>query len=262
MTDLYDEITDEQLERYARHIIMDEVGDLGQQKLIAAKVLVIGAGGLGSAMLPYLAASGVGTIGIIDDDVVDLSNLQRQVIHATDDIGANKAENAAKRMRAINPEITINVYSERINADNAATIMKSYDIIADGCDNFSTRLLVSDTAVALQKTLVSAALGRFDGQLATFSPHQSTSENALPCYRCFMPQDPGPKAQRSCSDVGVLSPVAGIIGTMQATEVVKVIMGIGLSLAGKILIFDALDMRSRVINLPADPACPVCGNKK
>jgi molybdopterin-synthase adenylyltransferase len=258
MTKVHKDITDKQLERYARHIIMDEVGDLGQQKLLAAKVLVIGAGGLGSAMLTYLAAAGVGTIGVIDNDVVDLSNLQRQIIHTTDDIGKNKAQNAAKRMLAINPDITVNIYSERLNADNAATIIAPYDIVADGCDNFATRLLVSDTAVTLKKTLVSAALGRFDGQLATFAPHLGTADNPLPCYRCFMPADPGPNAQRSCSDVGVLGPVAGIIGTMQATEVVKLIMGIGGSLVGKILIFDALDMRSRVIALPADPACPIC----
>lgn len=258
MTNTHADITDEQLERYARHIIMDEVGDLGQLKLLAAKVLVIGAGGLGAAMLTYLAAAGVGTIGVIDDDKVDLSNLQRQVIHTTDDIGAGKAANAAKRMRAINPDITINVYSERLAPDNVATIMEPYDIIADGCDNFATRLLVSDTAVTLKKTLVSAALGRFDGQLATFAPHLGSADSPLPCYRCFMPKDPGPNAQRSCSDVGVLGPVAGIIGTMQATEVVKNIMGIGETLIGKILIFDALDMRSRVITLPADPQCPTC----
>lgn len=258
MTDDFDNISDEQLERYARHIILKEVGGSGQKKLLSAKVLVIGAGGLGAAMLPYLAAAGVGTIGVIDDDAVDLSNLQRQVIHTTDDIGTNKATNAAKRMRAINPDISVNVYSERLSADNAAAIMEPYDIVADGCDNFATRLLVSDTAVALKKTLVSAALGRFDGQLATFAPHLGTPDNLLPCYRCFMPEDPGPNAQRSCSDVGVLGPVAGIIGTMQATEIVKIIMGLGRSLAGKILIFDALDMRSRVITLPADPQCPVC----
>ena len=258
MTDSFDDISDEQLERYARHIIMDEVGDLGQQKLLASKVLVIGAGGLGAAMLTYLAAAGVGTIGVVDDDKVDLSNLQRQVIHTTDDIGVDKASNAAKRMRAINPDITINVYSERLTPDNVATIMAPYDIIADGCDNFATRLLVSDTAVALKKTLVSAALGRFDGQLATFAPHLGSTDSPLPCYRCFMPHDPGPNAQRTCSDVGVLGPVAGVIGTMQATEVVKNIMGIGETLKGKILIFDALDMRSRVITLPADPQCPIC----
>ena len=258
MTNTYPDITDEQLERYARHIIMDEVGELGQQKLLASKVLVIGAGGLGAAMLTYLAAAGVGTIGVIDDDKVDLSNLQRQVIHTTDDVGVDKASNAAKRMRAINPDITINVYSERLGADNVASIIEPYDIIADGCDNFATRLLVSDTAVALKKTLVSAALGRFDGQLATFAPHLGSADSPLACYRCFMPNDPGPNAQRTCSDVGVLGPVAGVIGTMQATEVVKNIMGIGETLIGKILIFDALDMRSRVITLPADPQCPIC----
>ena len=258
MTDTLADITDEQLERYARHIIMDEVGELGQQKLLASKVLVIGAGGLGAAILTYLAAAGVGTIGVVDDDKVDLSNLQRQVIHTTDDIGMDKASNAAKRMQAINPDITINVYSKRLGADNVAAIMEPYDIIADGCDNFATRLLVSDTAVALKKTLVSAALGRFDGQLATFAPHLGSADNPLPCYRCFMPNDPGPTAQRTCSDVGVLGPVAGVIGTMQATEVVKNIMDIGETLIGKILIFDALDMRSRVITLPADPQCPIC----
>ena len=258
MTDDFDDISDEQLERYARHIILKEVGGSGQKKLLAAKVLVIGAGGLGAAMLPYLAAAGVGTIGVIDDDVVDLSNLQRQTIHTTGDIGVNKAQNAAARMRAINPDISVNIYAERITADNAAAIMAGYDIIADGCDNFATRLIVSDAAVKLAKPLVSAALGRFDGQLSTFAPHQGTPDSPLPCYRCFMPQDPGPDAQRSCSDVGVLGPVAGIIGTMQATEVVKNIIGLGETLVGKILIFDALDMRSRVISLPADPACPVC----
>lgn len=253
-------ITDEQLERYARHIVLNEVGGKGQMKLLRAKVLVIGAGGLGAAMLPYLAAAGVGTIGVIDDDVVDLTNLQRQTIHTTHDIGEPKAENAAKRMRAINPDVNVTIYNERLTAENAEAIIAGYDIVADGCDNFATRLVVSDACVALEKTLVSAALGRFEGQVATFAPHRGTVGNPLPCYRCFMPEDPGADAQRTCSDVGVLGPVAGIIGTMQATEVVKDIIGIGTSLAGKIFIFDTLDMRSRVIGLPADPACKICHN--
>ena len=249
------DFTDEQLDRYARHIILREVGGSGQMALLRAKVLVVGAGGLGAPMLLYLAAAGVGTIGIIDDDVVELSNLQRQVIHATADIGKNKVDSAAETIAALNPDVTVVPINARLSADNAVEIIGAYDIIADGTDNFTTRHLVSDTCVALGKTLVSAALGPFEGQLATFKPHAG---DGLPCYRCFLPEAPPPDAERTCADFGILGAVAGVLGTMQALEILKEITGAGESLAGKMLLVDAQNMMMRRIGLPKDPACPCC----
>lgn len=249
------DFTDEQLERYARHIILKDVGGAGQMALMQARVLVVGAGGLGSPLLSYLAAAGVGTIGIVDDDAVDLSNLQRQIIHATGDIGTGKAASAAASMAALNPDVNIIQHSSRLGAENAAEIIGAYDIVADGTDNFKTRHLVNDTCVALRKTLVSAALGPFEGQIATFKPHAG---EGLPCYRCFLPEEPPEDMQRTCSDIGILGAVAGVVGTLQATEVLKEILGIGDSLAGKMLMYDALSATTRIIKLPQDPNCPVC----
>lgn len=249
------DFTDQQLERYARHIILKEVGGAGQAALLNAKVLVVGAGGLGAPLLLYLAAAGVGTIGIVDNDVVELSNLQRQVIHATPDVGLSKVESAAAKIRALNPEVTVNAISDRMTSENAKRIIGGYDIVADGTDNFETRLLVSDTCVQQEKTLVSAALGPFEGQLATFRPHAG---NGLPCYRCFVPEAPPPDQARTCADFGILGAVAGMIGSMQALEVLKEITGVGESLAGKLLLVDALGMSVRKIGLPQDPSCPVC----
>lgn len=250
------EFTDQQLERYARHIILRDVGGAGQIALLNAKVLVVGAGGLGAPVLQYLAAAGVGTLGIVDDDVVELSNLQRQVIHTTPDIGVAKAESAATKINALNGDVTVNLHKVRLDADNATNIIAGYDIVADGTDNFETRHVVSDTCVNLKKTLVSAALGPFEGQLATFKPYAGAG---LPCYRCFLPDEPPADMQRTCSDIGILGAVAGVMGTLQALEVLKEILGLGESLAGKMLFYDALAASTRTIGLPQDPECRVCG---
>ncbi|MBO6504265.1 MAG: molybdopterin-synthase adenylyltransferase MoeB [Kordiimonadaceae bacterium] len=249
------DFTDEQLERYARHIILKDVGGAGQLALMRAKVLVVGAGGLGSPLLSYLAAAGVGTIGIVDDDEVDLSNLQRQIIHATNDIGEAKSESAAASIAALNSDVKVVQHNLRLDAENVADIIGNYDIVADGTDNFKTRHIVNDTCVALKKTLVSAALGPFEGQIGTFKPHAG---EGLPCYRCFLPEEPPEDMQRTCSDIGILGAVAGVVGTLQATEVLKEILGIGDSLAGKMLFYDALTASTRTIKLPQDPKCPVC----
>ena len=255
--------SDEQLERYARHIILREVGGTGQAALMNARVLVVGAGGLGAPMLMYLAAAGVGTLGIVDDDTVELSNLQRQIIHATPDIGASKAANAARRIADLNPDVSVNIHSVRLDAENAETLIAGYDIVADGSDNFATRHRVADTCVALDKTLVSAALGPFEGQVSTFKPHASKPDTCppLPCYRCFIPQPPEDDSERTCSDRGILGAVAGVVGSLQALEVLKEITGVGDSLAGRLMLFDALTMTSRTIDLPRDPACPCCRDK-
>lgn len=253
------DFTDEQLERYARHIILRDVGGAGQMALLKARVLVVGAGGLGSPVLSYLAAAGVGTLGIVDDDVVDLSNLQRQIIHATGDIGIPKADSANAKIAGLNPDVSVVLHKERLTADNAADIITDYDIVADGTDNFKTRHIVNDTCVALGKTLVSAALGPFEGQVATFKPHAG---RGLPCYRCFLPDEPPEDMQRTCSDLGILGAVAGVVGTLQATEILKEILDIGDSLAGKMLFYDALYASTRTIKLPQDPKCPVCAIKE
>lgn len=251
------DFTDEQLERYARHIILKEVGGAGQMALLNARVLVVGAGGLGAPMLMYLAAAGVGTIGIIDDDEVELSNLQRQVIHRTGDVGVAKVESAAAKIRELNSDVKLELRKERLTPENAEEIISSYDIVADGTDNFKTRHLVSDTCVALKKTLVSAALGPYEGQIATFKPHAGDN---LPCYRCFLPEEPAADQQRTCSDFGILGAVAGVVGSLQTLEVLKEITGVGDSLAGKMLMVDALSMNMRKIGLPKDPGCSICSN--
>jgi molybdopterin-synthase adenylyltransferase len=247
------DLTDAQLDRYARHIIMPEIGGLGQRRLLAAKVLVIGAGGLGSPCLEYLAAAGVGTIGIVDDDVVELSNLQRQTIHTTSDIGVPKTQSAAARIAALNPDVTVIEHRVRLTADNADDLICNYDIIADGSDSFATRFAVSDACLRLHKILVSAAVGRLDGQLATFIGHLPDQ----PCYRCFVPQTPG-DSDRTCADSGVLGALTGIIGTLQALEVIRLLTGMGETLTGKILLFESLTSRQHIIRLPKDPACPQC----
>ena len=249
------DLTPDQLERYARHIVLPEIGGPGQQKFLQSKVLVIGAGGLGSPLLAYLAAAGVGTIGIADFDTVSLSNLQRQIIHATPGIGRAKTDSAADMLKAINPDVRVVSHSEKLTADNAADIISGYDLVADGCDNFTTRLLVSDICVNQQKTLVSAAVRRFEGQISTFNPH--TGKN-LPCYRCFVPEIP-PEEAENCADIGILGAVTGVLGTLQATEVLKELLDTGESLAGRLLLYDALSARIRTINLPRDPACTACG---
>jgi molybdopterin-synthase adenylyltransferase len=247
------DLTDAQLDRYARHIVLPEIGGQGQKKLLAAKVLVIGAGGLGAPCLHYLAAAGVGTIGIVDDDVVDASNLQRQVIHRTADIGRSKTQSATDALAALNPDITIIQHPVRLTAENAQTLIRNYDIVADGSDTFETRFIVNDACVTLGKTLVSSAVGRFEGQLATYRGHD---EN-YPCYRCFVREAPG-GAQRSCADAGIIGALTGIMGSLQALEIIREITGFGDTMAGRLMLYDAISARTRIIRLPKDPACPTC----
>ncbi len=251
---MHADFSDDEITRYSRHILLEEVGGGGQAKLRAARVLVVGAGGLGSPLVLYLAAAGVGTIGVIDDDVVELSNLQRQIAHTTDRLGQKKVQSAAAAARAINPAVTIEAIEARLTAQNAAGLIARYDIVCDGSDNFPTRFLVADACVEARRTLVSAAVLRFDGQLSTFKPHVGG-----PCYRCLHPAPPPDGMIPSCSEAGILGAVTGVMGSLQATEVLKEIMGIGEGLSGRLLIWDAFSARIRTIRLPKDPACPVCG---
>jgi adenylyltransferase/sulfurtransferase len=249
-----------QINRYARHILLPEVGGTGQQKLLDSRVLVIGAGGLGSPLLLYLAAAGVGTLGVVDDDVVDLSNLQRQIIHSTDAVGEPKVESAARTIAAINPDVTVIAHKERIRADNALELISGYDVIADGSDNFATRFLVNDTCYLAEKTLVSAAILRFDAQLYTFKAHQTDEDgNHGPCYRCIFPEPPPDGQIPTCAEAGVLGAMCGMAGSLQATEVLKELLGIGESLSGSLLICDGLSTTFRKISVRPDPACPLCG---
>ena len=246
--------SEDEIQRYARHILLRELGGTGQAKLKAARVLVVGAGGLGSPLALYLAAAGIGTIGLVDEDVVELSNLQRQVAHGTADIGRPKVDSAAESLRRINPLVEILLHRERLGVRNVAEILTNYEIICDGTDNFATRFLVADACVAARKTLISAAVLRFEGQLATFKPHVSG-----PCYRCLYPEPPPEGLVPSCSEAGVLGAVTGVMGTLQATEVIKEITGIGKSLAGYLLVWNALDAEFRKVKLNKDPQCAVCG---
>jgi molybdopterin/thiamine biosynthesis adenylyltransferase len=250
------DFTEDEISRYSRHILLGEVGGTGQAKLRAASVLLVGAGGLGSPLALYLAAAGVGRIGIVDDDVVELSNLQRQVAHSMASLGASKAESAAATARGINPEITIDVHRTRLAPDNALELIAGYDIVCDGTDNFPSRFLVADACVLAKRTLVSAAVLRFDGQLSVFKPHAGPD---CPCYRCLYPEAPPEGLVPSCGEAGVLGAVTGVMGTLQATEVLKEILGIGETLAGRLLIWDALATRFRTIKLKRDPHCPACG---
>ena len=250
-------LSDEELERYARHIVLREVGGAGQARLRAAKVLVVGAGGLGSPVILYLAAAGVGRIGIVDFDTVSLSNLQRQVIYRTADIGQLKAGSAATSVHALNPHTIVREHPFRLDADNALDLIGQYDVVADGSDNFATRFLVNDACFFAKKTLVSAAVTEFDGQLATYKPHAGE----YPCYRCLFPEPPPPGTAPSCSETGILGAAAGVMGTLQALEVMKEIIGIGESLAGHLLIYEALTSRFRTVRVRPDPACALCGAK-
>jgi len=251
-------LDDNQLDRYARHIILKEIGGPGQKKLFKSKVLVIGAGGLGSPVLMYLAAAGVGTIGIVDDDGVSLSNLQRQIIHSSENIGQAKTLSAKEALLKINPDTKIILHQIRLTKENACGLIKDYDIVADGCDNFETRLAVNAACFKEKVPLVSAALMKFDGQLATFRPDDIGPDgNPLPCYQCLVPQAPQIDGQ-TCAEVGILGTIAGVMGTLQATEVIKEILGIGDSLAGKLMLYNGLDATFKTIKLPKDPACPCC----
>jgi molybdopterin/thiamine biosynthesis adenylyltransferase len=250
-------LSDDELERYARHIVLREVGGMGQARLKAARVLVIGAGGLGSPLILYLAAAGVGTLGIVDFDTVSLSNLQRQIAHRTADIGRPKTQSAQDAVAALNPQTKVELHPVRLDAANAADLIARYDIVADGSDNFDTRFLVNDACYLAKKTLVSAAVTEFEGQLSTYKGHAG---HDLPCYRCLFPAPP-PGTAPSCSETGILGAAAGVMGTLQALEVLKEILSLGESLAGKLLIYEALSARFRTVRLRPDPACPLCGPK-
>ena len=259
MAEAYD-FSEDQIRRYARHILLREVGGEGQAKLLNARVLVIGAGGLGSPLLLYLAAAGVGTIGVIDDDTVDLSNLQRQIAHTTARIGVPKVESAREAIAAINPDVNLITYRKRLTAEGAIELISEYDIVADGSDNFPTRFLVNDACYFAGRTLVSGAILRFDGQIATFKAHAKDADgNHGPCYRCLFRAPPPPGQVPSCAEAGVLGALCGMVGSLQATEVLKEILGIGQSLSGSLVVYDGLSTSFRKIKVRADPPCPLCG---
>ena len=249
------EFTDEQIERYSRHIILPEVGGAGQQKMLEAKILLLGAGGLGSPAAYYLAAAGIGNLGIVDFDQVDLSNLQRQIIHSTERIGMLKTESAKKTIQALNPDVNVTLYNEKIDSSNIISIIKDYDYVVDGSDNFPTRYLVNDACVMESKTLIHGSIYRFEGQVTVFKP------NSGPCYRCLYPEPPPPGMSPNCQEGGVLGVLAGIIGNLQVVEVLKLILGVGEPLVGKLLIYDALKTEFRNLNLRKDASCPLCGEE-
>lgn len=253
-------LSSEEIERYARHLVLPEVGGPGQNKLKTARVLVIGAGGLGAPILLYLAAAGVGHIGICDHDTVSLSNLQRQVIHTTPNVGKLKTQSAAELMQAINPHVEVIQHDERITPENALEIIDSYDVVADACDNFNTRFLVADACYFAKKPLVSAAVGQFDGQISTFKPYlKNASGEPFPTYRCFIGDLPDRGMFPACEEAGILGALPGIIGSMQAMEVIKEILEIGESLAGRILMYDALLARFFETKLKWNPENPLTG---
>ena len=248
--------TEAQKSRYARHIMLPEVGEKGQAKLLGAKVLLLGAGGLGSPSALYLAAAGVGTLGIVDDDVVDASNLQRQILHNTSRIGVPKVESARTTLTELNPDVRVIAHQVRLTAENVLSIIKDYDLIVDGADNFQTRYLLNDAALILNKPVLHASIFRFEGQLTTFLPWQG------PCYRCLYPEPPPAGMAPSCNEAGVLGVLPGVIGVLQATEAVKVLLGIGETLSGRLLIYDALGAKFRELKLRRDPQCVVCSDRE
>jgi molybdopterin/thiamine biosynthesis adenylyltransferase len=248
-------LTDAQRSRYSRHILIPEVGEAGQAKLLKSRVLIIGAGGLGSPSALYLAAAGVGRLGLVDDDVVDESNLQRQILHTSDRVGMPKTESAKKTLQALNPEVQIDEHRVRLNRDNALELFAKYDLIVDGSDNFGTRYLVNDACVLLQKPNVHGSIFRFDGQATTFVPG-----GGRPCYRCLFPEPPPPELAPSCQEAGVLGVLPGIIGMVQAVEAVKVLLGRGELLVGRLLLYDALEQKFREVKYARDPRCPSCGD--
>ncbi len=256
------DFTDEQIDRYARHLVLPELGEEGQAKLLQSSVLVIGAGGLGSPLLLYLAAAGVGRLGVIDDDRVDLSNLQRQVLHDTSAIGREKVESAKARLAEVNPEVRVELHRGRLTRANVEALTAGYDLVADGSDNFPTRYLLADACHFAGKTLVSAAIMRFDGQLSTYKAYLRRDGKAEadrhPCYRCLFGSQP-PDMKESCADVGVLGALAGTMGSLQAVEVIKELTGIGESLSGRLLLYDALATGFRTIKVAPDPDCALCG---
>lgn len=250
------ELSDEQFHRYARHLILDEVGEEGQEKLLASRVLVVGAGGLGAPLLMYLAAAGVGTLGIVDDDEVDLTNLQRQVVHATGSVGRKKTESAKDTLAALNPGINVVTHDVRLTGENAGEILAGYDLVADGSDNFETRYLLNDACYRVGMPLVAAAMLRFEGQLFTF---RRNDDAPTACYRCIFPEAPPADLVPRCEEAGILGALAGVMGSLQTTEVLKELLGLGKSLTGRMLIYDALNTGFHTINVPWNPDCDVCG---
>ena len=249
------DLTREELSRYARHVILPDVGVDGQRRLKGARVLCVGAGGLGSPAAMYLAAAGVGTIGIVDDDVVDASNLQRQILHDTAGTGRPKVESARDRLKGINPNVTVEMHQVRLTSANALDLLARYDVVLDGADNFPTRYLVNDACVLLGKPNAFGAIFRFEGQASVFGAKNG------PCYRCVYPEPPPPGLVPSCAEAGVFGVLPGVIGTIQATEAIKLILGVGETLVGRFLVYDAMRMAFRELRVPRDPDCPVCGPK-
>ncbi|MCE2827775.1 MAG: molybdopterin-synthase adenylyltransferase MoeB [Verrucomicrobium sp.] len=248
------ELTNEEIRRYSRHLILPEVGLAGQRKIRNTSVLCIGAGGLGSPIAMYLAAAGIGRLGIVDFDTVDYSNLQRQILHSDADVGTSKADSAKAAIAALNPNVQVDLHKTRITADNAFDLIRPYDIVVDGTDNFPTRYLTNDACVLLKKPNVYGSIFRFEGQASVFAPHLGG-----PCYRCLYPEPPPPGMVPSCAEGGVLGVLPGIIGCIQATEILKLALGKGSSLIGRLMLFNALDMKFRELKLRKDPKCPVCG---
>jgi len=246
--------TQEQIRRYSRHIILSEIGGTGQSKLLESKVLLVGAGGLGSPAALYLAAAGVGTLGIVDFDRVDDSNLQRQILHSTKDIGRSKVESAEEKLRGLNPDVTVVGHDVRLTSENILEIIDGYEVVVDGCDNFPSRYLINDACVMAQKPNVHGSIFRFEGQATVFK------SSAGPCYRCLYPEPPPPGAVPSCQEAGVLGVLPGIIGCVQAIETIKLLLGVGDVLVGRLLIFDALEMSFHMARARRNPRCPVCGD--
>jgi adenylyltransferase/sulfurtransferase len=250
------ELNNDEIRRYSRHLILPEVGLSGQKKICSTSVLCIGAGGLGSPIAMYLAAAGIGKLGILDFDSVDFSNLQRQIIHGTKDVGRPKTDSAQETITRINPNVEVVIHKTRITSENALDIIRPYDIVVDGTDNFPTRYLTNDACVLLKKPNVYGSIFRFEGQASVFAPHLGG-----PCYRCLYPEPPPPGMVPSCAEGGVLGVLPGIVGTIQATEILKLALGKGSSLVGRLLLFNALDMKFRELKLRKDPMCPVCGEQ-
>ena len=246
-------LTPSQVQRYSRHIIMPQVGSVGQRKLINASVLLVGAGGLGSPLAMYLAAAGVGKIGIVDFDTVDITNLHRQILHGNEDVGRPKVDSAEDRIKSINPDIDVIKIPKHMNSENAMDIAKDFDILVDGTDNFPTRYLINDVGVLANKPIVQGSIFLFDGQITTFMPNQG-------CYRCLYPAPPPPGMVPSCSEAGVLGVLPGIVGSVMAAEAIKIILGLGNTLVNRLLMFDALEMEFRKVKIRKDPECPICGD--
>jgi molybdopterin/thiamine biosynthesis adenylyltransferase/rhodanese-related sulfurtransferase len=259
------ELTDKQRDRYSRHILLPEVGEAGQAKLLQSRVLLLGAGGLGSPAALYLAAAGVGTLGVVDADVVDSSNLQRQIIHATSRIGTPKVDSAAATIAELNPDVKVVPHRERMTSENVERLFSDYEVIVDGTDNFPTRYLVNDASVWMGKPVVHGSIFRFEGQVTTFIPEKAAKKLGMaepsPCYRCLYPEPPPPHLAPSCQEAGVLGILCGIIGTLQATEAIKILLGKGSTLAGRLMTYDSLRMKFRELKLRRSPDCPVCGMK-